>query len=80
MHSGPVGRSCWLLFYLVIEFSIVYWNLKNLRERKMPLSDRTNILLNKENLAPRSQIKENLYAKMQQPMKQSISEIQAAVS
>lgn len=46
----------------------------------MPLSDKTNTLLNKENMAPRSQIKENLYAKMQQPMKQSISEIQAAVS
>lgn len=46
----------------------------------MPLSDKTNILLNKENMAPRSQLKENLYAKMQQPMKQNISEIQAAVS
>ena len=46
----------------------------------MPLSDKTNILLNKENMTPRPRLKENLYAKMQQPMKQSISEIQAAVS
>ena len=58
----------------------MYSNIKNLRERKMPLSDKTKILLNKENMAPRSQLKENLYAKMQQPMKQNISEIQAAVS
>ena len=29
-------------------------------------------------MVPRSQLKENLYTKIQQPMKQSISEIQAA--